>query len=83
MESCCFRWFKRLTSKHNTVTVAMRTINSRKIATITPIVRAISVRLAKLGVKEAVAIIVVVVVVVVVVVAVVVVVVADDDESAK
>ena len=65
-----------------TVTVAMRAINSRKLATITPIMRVISVRVAKLGVKEAVAIIVVIVVAVAVAV-VVAVVVAADDESAK
>ena len=79
MESCCFRWFKRLTSKHNTVTVATRAINSRKLATITPIMRVISVRVAKSGVNEAITIVVVVAVAVVAAV----VVVAADDESAK
>ena len=69
-----------------TVTVAMRASNSRKIAMVTPIVRAISVRLDKLGVKEAIAIavgvgVVTVVVVIVVVVVFVVVVVVVDSES--
>ena len=77
MESCCFRWFKRLTSKHITVivTVATRAINSRKMATVTPIMSAISMRVVKSGVKEAVIIIVAVGFVVVFVV------VAVDDES--